>query len=243
LSVHILLRHYRWLCALLVCGGFLHAQEVTVTARVALLGRGKVKEHQAGVVIWLVPIGPPPASSSPPGAATQHPRLVQRNKSFEPHLLVVPVGSMVEFPNRDPFFHNVFSLFEGKSFDLGLYEAGSTRDVLFDKPGISYIFCNIHAEMSAVVVAVPTPYYAISDRYGQVVIPNVPTGHYIQHVWHEDALPEQLSTMTREVAVSENNSTLGLVRVSASALPEPHKNKYGRDYDPPAPDSPAYARP
>ena len=68
-------------------------------------------------------------------------------------MLVVPVGSVVAFPNRDPFFHNVFSLFEGKRFDLGLYEAGSTRDVLFDKPGVSYIFCNIHAEMSAVVIA------------------------------------------------------------------------------------------
>ena len=95
---------------------------------------------------------------------------MQRNKSFDPHLLVVPVGSVVAFPNRDPFFHNVFSLFEGKRFDLGLYEAGSTRDVHFDKPGISYIFCNIHPEMSAVVVALDTPYYGISDQHGQVVI-------------------------------------------------------------------------
>ena len=93
-----------------------------------------------------------------------NPRLVQKNKSFEPHILVVPAGSMVEFPNRDPFFHNVFSLFEGKRFDLGLYEAGTSRMVRFDRPGISYIFCNIHPEMSAVVITMATPLYAISNR-------------------------------------------------------------------------------
>ena len=123
----------------------------------------------------------------------QRPRLVQRNKSFDPHLLIVPVGSVVAFPNRDPFFHNVFSLFEGKRFDLGLYEAGSTRDVHFDKTGISYIFCNIHPEMSAVVVALDTPYYGISDRHGQVVISGVPSGKYVLRVWHESALPETLA--------------------------------------------------
>ena len=82
-------------------------------------------------------------------------------------MLVVPAGSLVEFPNRDPFFHNVFSLFEGKRFDLGLYEAGTTRTVRFDRPGISYIFCNIHPEMSAVIITVSTPLYAIAKEDGR----------------------------------------------------------------------------
>ena len=102
------------------------------------------KSHEANnVVVWLTPVG----GAAKPVAFRdgQQLRLVQRNKSFDPHLLVVPVGSVVAFPNHDPFFHNVFSLFEGKRFDLGLYEAGSTREVHFNKPGISYIFCNIHA--------------------------------------------------------------------------------------------------
>ena len=123
-------------------------------------------------MVWLVPAS---GTVKPAFHQTQNPRLVQRNKSFEPHVLVVPVGSVVAFPNHDPFFHNVFSLFEGKRFDLGLYEAGSTRGVHFDKPGISYIFCNIHPEMSAVVIALDTPYYGISDPRGQVVIANVPS--------------------------------------------------------------------
>src|SRR5258708_8489451 len=156
-----------------------------------------------------------------------HPlRLTQHNKSFEPHLLVVPVGAVVQFPNRDPFFHNVFSLFEGKGFGLGLYEAGTTRNVSFDRPGVSYIFCNIHAEMSAVVIALDTPYFGISNRKGEVVIPQVPTGHYTMRVWYETALPETLNAMTREVSVTENSSSLGVVEIPASPLPTAHKNQY-----------------
>lgn len=201
--------------------------------------------HQAGeAVFWLVPVGKS-ASGGVPAAApdSARPQLVQRNKSFEPHLLVVPVGSVVQFPNRDPFFHNVFSLFEGKRFDLGLYEAGTSRDVRFDKPGVSYIFCDIHPEMSAVIIAVPTPYYGISDQRGQVIIPNVPTGRYALHIWYEAGLPQELNKLTREIVVSENNSTLGVFRLTAAAQSLRHQNKYGQDYDPPTPDNPAYNRP
>ena len=157
-----------WLSALLVCSGLALAQEVTLTARVALVGsdQGSRPHEAGGVVLWLTPAAGMDSASLPALHEPSQPRLVQHNKSFEPHVLVVPVGSMVAFPNRDPFFHNVFSLFEGKRFDLGLYEAGSTRDVHFDKPGISYIFCNIHPEMSAVVIALDTPYYGISDQRG-----------------------------------------------------------------------------
>src|SRR6202007_1621725 len=135
-------------------------------------------------VVWLTPAPGSGIELDPPKPNEGgNPRLVQKNKSFEPHILVVPAGSMVEFPNRDPFFHNVFSLFEGKRFDLGLYEAGSTRLVRFDRPGISYIFCNIHPEMSAVVIAVETPYYAISNQRGDLQIKNVPTGGSLLRVW------------------------------------------------------------
>jgi plastocyanin len=232
-----------WLLPLLILTGFVRAQDVTMSARVALVNSTDGgRSHEAGnVVLWLTPV--PDTPDSPSAVAMQRARLMQRNKSFDPHIVVVPVGSVVAFPNHDPFFHNVFSLFEGKRFDLGLYEAGTTRDVHFDKPGISYIFCNIHPEMSAVVVAVDTPYYGISDQRGQVVIPNVPPGHYVLHVWYEAALPESLKSLAREVTVSENSSTLGLLRLTEVAPPQGHKNLYGRDYDPPAPDNPAYEHP
>jgi len=236
--------HHRWLCALLIYSGISCAQEVTLTARVAVAGDDTTgRAHEPGnAVLWLTPIGNSRVGLPAP-VDSRHPRLAQKNKSFEPHVLVVPVGSVVEFPNRDPFFHNVFSLFEGKRFDLGLYEAGSTRDVHFDKPGISYIFCNIHPEMSAVVIALDTPYYGISDGRGEVVIPHVPVGRYTLRFWYEASLPEELRTMAREITVSENSSTLGVLRLTAASLPPGHKNKYGRDYDPPIPDSPVYQRP
>jgi hypothetical protein len=170
-------------------------------------------------------------------------RLTQHNKSFEPHVLVVPVGSVVEFPNRDPFFHNVFSLFEGKRFDLGLYEAGSTRNVSFDRPGVSYIFCNIHAEMSAVVVALDTPYYGISNRLGEIVIPDVQVGRYVLRTWAESVLPENLATVSREITITANTSTLGVLQINAGGVSTAHKNKFGMDYEPPAPNSPGYQQP
>ena len=228
---------------MLLCISLAFAQAVTLTSRIELVDGDKgARPHEAGnVVVWLTPA---PGTAAPPATGQmQRPRLVQRNKSFDPHVLVVPVGSVVAFPNHDPFFHNVFSLFEGKRFDLGLYEAGSTRDVLFDKPGISYIFCNIHPEMSAVVVTLDTPYYGISDQHGQVVIAKVPSGKYALRVWHESGLPETLKMMTRMVTISETSSTLGVLRLTEANLPLSHKNLYGRDYDPPAPDSPAYDRP
>jgi hypothetical protein len=227
----------------LLCAGLAYAQQSTLTAAVRVVSEKKKSQDSSNVVLWLTPtegmrLPPPrPARSSPP------PRLVQRNKSFEPHVLVVPVGTTVEFPNRDPFFHNVFSLFEGKRFDLGLYEAGSTRNLVFDKPGISYIFCNIHAEMSAVVLVLNTPYYGTSDRRGQVLLHDVAPGRYILHVWYEGALPDGLNALTREITVSDSTSTLGLFRVPASNLPQEHKNLYGRDYTPPSPVSPTYVHP
>jgi plastocyanin len=199
----------------------------------------KAREAE-NVVVWLVP-----AAGAPKPATLRQaplPQLVQRDKSFEPHVLVVPMGAVVAFPNRDPFFHNVFSLFEGKRFDLGLYEAGNTRDVHFNKPGISYIFCNIHPEMSAVVIALDTPYYGVSDQRGQVVIADVPSGKYTLRVWYESALPEALKAMTREITVSDATSTLGVLRLAEANLPAAHKNLYGRDYDSPVPDNPAYGK-
>ena len=237
--------HRKWICLALLFGPLAFAKESTVSARVELTragGRGKGLQS-GNVVFWLSPVGTPPAPLPAVMPNMANPRLTQHNKSFEPHLLVVPVGSEVEFPNRDPFFHNVFSLFDGKRFDLGLYEAGSTRMVRFEKPGISYIFCNIHAEMSAVVIALNTPYYGISNQRGDLVISHVPFGRYTLHVWYETGLPDALNSMTREITISDDTSSLGVFNIPATSLPTAHQNKYGKDYEPPTPDNPAYPRP
>jgi len=219
------------------------SQQVSVTGKLELFrdGSATVRDASDGVV-WLSRLGEPGETAPPLGGSRQ--QLVQRNKSFAPHLVVVPVGSAVVFPNKDPFFHNVFSLFDGKRFDLGLYEAGTSRSVMFDREGISYIFCNIHPEMSAVVVALKTPYYGVSDAHGSIIIPNVPPGRYELHVWHERAIPDSLDSQVRTILVSESLRSIGVVRIAEQpTAPQPHKNKYGEDYESPSPTTPVYPRP
>jgi hypothetical protein len=113
---------------------------------------------------------------------------------------------------------------------------------VFNHTGISYIFCNIHSEMSAVVIALDTPYYAVSNPRGEILIPSVPSGRYVMHVWHQSSLPEALDGLTREVTISQSAPSLGVIRLTQTTL-QTHKNKYGRDYDPPAPATPGYKRP
>jgi len=226
----------------LLCFTALGQQEVSVTGQIDFGNKtGSRAPDSSNAVVWLTPAGNAPQKQT---VALQRQQFIQKNKSFVPHLLVVQVGSSVDFPNQDPFFHNVFSLFDGKRFDLGLYEAGSTRSVVFNKVGVSYIFCNIHPEMSAVVIAVKTPYYGISDKKGALNIPQVPPGRYEMQVWHERVLPETLSTLTRSIVISSGSSSLGTIRLPEQRnTSELHKNKYGEDYDTPATGSPVYPRP
>jgi plastocyanin len=236
------LKYRRIVIAGLLLAAAAVAQDATLRARVELTKGGHHVNDASNAVVWLTPLGS--ARFDPPRQKpSEIPQLVQKNKMFHPSLLVIPVGGKVEFPNHDPFFHNVFSLYDGKRFDLGLYESGTTRFVQFDKPGVSYIFCNIHAQMSAVIVAVSTPYYAISDARGQIQIPNVPPGRYSLQVFHPSVAPEALHTLEREITVAPGESSLGSFTLTESDFDLEHKNKYGRDYDRPDPDSPAYARP
>ncbi|MBV9183386.1 MAG: hypothetical protein JO356_18955 [Acidobacteria bacterium] len=225
--------------SMLAPGAAVLAQQVDLSGHVRVLEgeHGKASSHDENVVVWLSPLDSP---APPRPIRNGRPRLTQHNKSFEPHLLVVPVGAVVEFPNRDPFFHNVFSLFDGKRFDLGLYEAGTTRNVSFDRPGVSYIFCNIHAEMSAVIIALDTPFYGISNSKGEVDISEVPAGRYLRRVWYEAALPATLNTLTREIRVGAEQQSLGNLEIPASLTVHSHQNKYGMDYEPPSSNNPGY---
>jgi len=205
--------------------------EIRTLAAAASAEAQKTPRNSSEVVVWLTPLDRP---ASPVDLPAKRPQLVQRNKSFEPHLLIVPVGSTVDFPNRDPFFHNVFSLFDGKRFDLGLYEAGASNSVRFDRSGVSLLFCNIHPEMSAVVVALNTPYYSVSDSAGNISIKNVPEGRYEVHAWYERSLPGDLKSVTRTVNISSASHNLGPLIIPENAgFSLTHTNKYGQDYTPP----------
>ncbi len=229
------------LCLVLFAAACAPAQQPALKAHVELMRNGHRLKDASRAVVWLTPVGG--SVAQPQQTASEIPQLVQKDKSFQPSLLVIPVGGKVEFPNHDPFFHNVFSLFEGKRFDLGLYESGTTRFVQFDKPGISFIFCNIHAQMSAVVIALATPYYAVSDARGELSLPLVPPGRYELQVFHSSVAPDVLRNLSREITVSSTDTSIGNFTLTESDIVIAHKNKYGRDYDRPQPDSPAYARP
>ena len=229
-------RRLHWLLLLACCLGRLNAQMIpapgqftSVTARLAQAQREKehTTEKTPPAVIWLKPLRPSTAPIVTPGSFT----LLQKNKMFTPHLLVVPVGSSVAFPNADPFFHNVFSLFDGRRFDLGLYEAGSTRSVVFSREGVSYIFCNIHSEMSAVVIALSTPYYALPDPHGAFHLRDVPAGDYELHVWTEGRKQSSLDRLTRRVHIAGEVADLGEIG-SGQPEPQPHLNKFGQPYEP-----------
>lgn len=139
----------------------------------------------ADVLVWLDAPGAEAVAKATPVV------LDQRNLSFTPRVLAVHVGTTVEFPNNDRVFHNVFSFRDGKRFDLGLYPVGSSRRVAFDTPGLSRIYCNIHPNMAAYVMAVDSLYFAVSDRSGSFRIAAVPTGTYRYYAWRPGA--EQLT--------------------------------------------------
>jgi len=216
---------------------------VTANVTVARANGSPRTDTDNGIVVWLTPIPAQPAPVTRRNDAVR-PRIVQKNKRFETRLLAVEVGSTVDFPNKDPFFHNVFSLFDGRKFDLGLYEAGANRSVKFDKAGICYIFCNIHSQMSAVVVVVDTPYFVKMDMPGEFRIEELPYGRYQLNVWAERCAPETLKAASRQITVDGPRVTLPPIQLRESRdLISVHQNKHGKDYEAPVFSSPIYTQP
>jgi plastocyanin len=201
----------------------------TVTGSVKLTnsshGAAAKNAKDANAVVWLKAVGVPP-----PPMVAKHARMIQQDKKFTPHLLAIRTGTSVDFPNLDPIFHNAFSNFNGKIFDLSLYAPGTSRAVRFDLPGIVRIFCNIHPTMSAVIVVIDSPYFATTPEDGRFSIPDVADGEYEIHFFHERATPETLEKLTRAITVKDNTELPPASISEAGYLPVAHKNKYGRDY-------------
>jgi plastocyanin len=217
------------LCAMLLLGvdsptpafdSQLSTLSSTVKGRLTLLEKGDRQAKDVGqAVIWLGTQKPVPTSPIQAEINTAE-------KQFSPHVLVVPLGSTVTFPNHDPFNHNVFSLSEEKPFDLGMYGRGETKSVRFDRAGIVRIFCNIHPQMSALVVVRDNPWYAQPSSDGSFSIPEAPPGRYMLHAWHERS-----AQMTRELVVPvEGIDGLALELDARGYEFKPHLNKFGRPY-------------
>ncbi len=147
-------------------------------------------------VVWLTGDSLPSLTSVSPV-----PKIAQKDQMFQPSVLAISVGSTVEFPNLDPYFHNVFSYSKTKKFDLGRYEQGKSKPVTFDKPGLVKIFCEIHYSMRAYLHVLATPYFAVSDEHGAFSIAGVKPGIYTLHVWQENQ-PD----LTKEITVAESGA-------------------------------------
>ena len=131
-------------------------------------------------VVMVDPARLPPGPIRLAGPAA----MAQQNISFQPHILIVPVGTSVSFPNHDRVRHHVYSFSKAKKFELKLYGRDETRSVLFDKPGVVAVGCNIHDAMSGFIWVVDTPFAAQSDAAGRVVFANVPAGAATLRLWH-----------------------------------------------------------
>jgi plastocyanin len=150
----------------------------------------------------------------------RHAVVEQRGREFAPHLLVVPTGSTVAFPNFDTIFHNVFSRSDSAAFDLGLYRSGQSREITLDKDGIVRLGCSLHANMSAYVVVISQPHYVVTDDAGRFRFRSLEPGKYKARVWSERTEPS-----TRDIVVQAGDNTLSF-DVKAR-VPDPAIDKFG----------------
>ena len=138
------------------------------------------------------------------------PRLAQQDQSFMPRVVAVPAGGVVDFPNLDPIYHNVFSVSPAKRFDLGRYGRGKSKSVTFKKPGLVNVYCDIHSNMEGFILVVPNRALARPDATGRYALPDLPPGRYTLLAWHPDLAP-----VRREVTVPDT----GDVAVDLSLAP------------------------
>ena len=210
------------LVAILFFAAAVLVPDVTL-AQVALTGTVRVATREGApqppVVVYAQPVDRPAPTS--PGKFT----LSQQQKAFVPAVLGVPVGSTVEFPNKDPIFHNVFSLSSPAPFDLGLYRSGASKSRTFKQAAAYRVFCNIHPQMAALVVVTPTPYVTVTGREGSFTL-DVPAGRY-----RVTATTGRTEPVTSELQVDRAATTMPTIEIDERAIVDlPHKNKFGREY-------------
>ena len=152
--------------------------------------------------------------------------MTMKGKNFIPRVVVVPVGGTVEFPNEDPIFHNVFSVSGENRFDLSLYKRPKSGSWTFQSPGLARVYCNIHPQMSAVVLVRDNPYFSKTAQDGAFAIADVPAGKYVLRAWHERG-----GEAARNITVTADGETQVQLTLDASGYKRlPHKNKFGKDY-------------
>ena len=141
--------------------------------------RAKALAEAGNVIVFFEGVSAPGGLKATPAA------IVQKDEQFVPHVIAVTAGSVVDFPNQDPFFHNVFSLSKPATFDLGRFPPGSSRARTFSRPGLVKVYCEIHSNMRAVARVFAHPWFTMPDREGAFRIEGVPVGEHAVVAWHE----------------------------------------------------------
>jgi plastocyanin len=192
-----------------------------VSGRVTIQEKpGETTSDLANAVIYLVPkVGTARFSE-------QKTQMAMSGRQFSPRIRVVTPGSTLEYPNQDPFSHNIFSTAPGAAFDLGVYGSNTSKSTTFKKAGAFPVYCNIHAKMTAYVVVVATPYYGQPTADGRWSLPSVPAGKYELHVWHERA-PELIKAI--DLTASGMAGVDATLDAKGFTVAE-HKNKFGQKY-------------
>jgi plastocyanin len=139
-------------------------------------------------VVYLESAPRAATTAAAPGRAV----LDQRDERFVPHVLAITTGTVVDFPNSDRIYHNVFSLSKTRPFDLGRYAAGRSKSIKFDRPGVVRVFCDIHSHMNAFILVFDHPYFSLTDADGRYRIDNVPPGSYSLVAWNEGVSSDPL---------------------------------------------------
>lgn len=197
-----------------------HPATVTVSGRITVLDKGDKPAGDVGQsVIWLT-------GSRAPVATPDTVEMATEGKQFVPRLVVIPQGSLISYPNHDPFNHNVFSLSPEGRFDLGLYGRGEARSAVFNRPGVIRVYCNVHAQMRGVVLVLPSPLVAQPGADGSFKLDGVLPGDYILHVWHERA-----AEVTQPLRVPAANPEPIAITLDARGYRlSQHRDKEGRSY-------------
>lgn len=193
-----------------------------VVGQVELLEKGGRKSPDASdAVVYIEGV------KAKPGAAPKA-SILMRAKAFTPHVVAVPLGGTVEFPNDDPIFHNAFSVSGENRFDLDLYKRPKVGAWTFKHPGVVRVYCNIHPQMSAVVLVLDSISFAKAGKDGAFVLEGVPPGRHTVKAWHERAPVEA----AMEVSVpADGRAAAHLVLDGSGFKRVAHKNKFGKDYE------------
>jgi plastocyanin len=188
---------------------------------VSIAADGKPREDASNAVVWVE--GAPRTGGGPAKADMK-----QASKRFQPRIVAIAKNGTVAFPNDDPIYHNVSSVSGGNRFDLGLYRTGASKSKKFEETGVVRVYCNIHPQMVGFILVVDSDHVAVTGPTGAFRFEGIPPGSYVVKAWNEET-----GEISRAVTVRGADDPPLELRLDATGFkPEPHKNKYGKDYPP-----------